>query len=169
MNDDELFNEIRGLRPADTDWATSTEGKNVMARAIAMGEQGETATARPERPAVRRTRRVAIASLGAGVLMVSGVAAATLMFGKADSPTQAGCYEKLDPQANTTQPRAALVAEVGPTKACALTWAELGTTVDVTNLVSCVNEYGGRGVFPAPTGMDAAAACGQIGWAIDAG
>lgn len=169
MNDDELFNEIRALRSADTDWANSPEGKGVMARAIAMGEQGETATARAERPAVRRTRRMVIAGIGAGALMVTGVAAATLVFGEADSPTEAGCYETLDPQADTTQAPAALVAKVGPTEACAVTWAKLGTTVDVTNLVSCVNEYGGRGVFPAPKGMDSAATCQQIGWAVDAG
>jgi hypothetical protein len=166
MNDDELLNEVRALRPETaTNWATSPEGQLVMARAIAMGENAELGS---RQPAPRRIRRVAVAGIGVSALLVSGVAAATVVL-RADSPTQAGCYEALDAQANTTEASASLVARVGPEKACAQTLSELDRPVDVGNMVSCVNPYGGRGVFPAPTGATAEAACGQIGWAVDGG
>lgn len=168
MIHDKLHDELRSLRTEPDGWATSPAGQNVMARAIAMAQRGEN-PARDGRPAVRRTRNLAIVGISAGVVMATGAAAATVLFREADSPTQAGCYEALDPQADTTEPIAALVAEVGPIKACVQTWKDLGTPVDVTNLVSCVNEFGGRGVFPAAKGLDPQTACGQIGWAVDAG
>ncbi|MDP3894477.1 hypothetical protein [Nocardioides sp.] len=167
MNDDKLLNEIRALQPEPTtNWAMTPEGQGVMARAIAMGEASEQAA---EKPAVRRARRVVIAGVGAGALLVSGVAAATLALRDADSPTQAGCYETFSAQADTTEASAALVEKIGPVKACAQTLVELGKPVDVSNMVSCVNPDGGRGVFPAPKGLDAASACAEIGWAVDAG
>lgn len=170
MNDDKLLDELRNLRPDPTsNWATTRDGQGVMARAIALGQAAELSPTTTERPAARRTRRVATVSIGAGAVLVTGVAAATLAFQKADSPTQAGCYEALSAQADTVEASAALVERIGPVAACTETLLDLGKPVDVANMVSCVNPDGGRGVFPAPEGVDAASACGQIGWAVDAG
>lgn len=168
MND-QLLNEISNLRPADNDWSTSQEGRGVMARAIAMGQASESVQSKSATRRLTRSRRITIAALGSGTVLIGGVAAASLAFRNADSPTQAGCYETLSAQADTTEAPRALVAEVGPVEACIRTFTELEPQVDVSNMVSCVNPYGGRGVFPAPPTMTPAEACRVLGWAVDAG
>jgi hypothetical protein len=162
---DEILDEIRALRSGTSpDWATTPSGQRVMARAIAMGESATMS----QKPTAQRTRHVVIAGISVGALLVTGVAAAAAVR-QANSPTQVGCYETLSPQADTTEAERALVTEVGPVAACRQTWVELSKPIDVSNLVSCVNSHGGRGVFPAPRGTDAPSACNQIGWAVDAG
>lgn len=158
--DETLFEQIRALRPDDDGWAGSDEGRNVMTRA-----QQWTGVA--DHGVRRRGGRTVVAGVVAGGLMVGGGAAAAMAFFTADSPTQAGCYSAMSPQADTIEASSSLVAEVGATQACRQTWREVGDDVDTRNLVSCVNEHGGRGVFPARVGMTARAACGGMGWSVD--
>ena len=120
----------------------------------------------PTRRATQRSRRIA---LGAAALVVVGgaTAAATFQAITSDAPLQAGCYETLAADADTTEASPELVRRVGHAEACRATWEEVGADVDTSNLVSCLNPHGGRGVFPAPVGATPAEACSQIGWQAD--
>lgn len=159
-----VLDEVRALRPTGDDtWARSDAGRAVMARAMA------TAPATQDQAPGRRSRRVLVAGGLAAALTVAGGTAAAVVIFRADSPTQAGCYSTLSASADTTEASADLVADVGAAEACRRTWAGVGEDVDTRNLVACVNEYGGRGVFPAPIDEDAASACARIGWQPDAG
>ncbi|MGH3331357.1 MAG: hypothetical protein ACRDPJ_08615 [Nocardioidaceae bacterium] len=152
-----IFDQVRAHRPTDDpDWSHSPQGRRVMARALSM-----TPAVVPSRKAQHRLLVGTIATAG---LTVVGGAAAAVMVLQADSPTQAGCYSSLSASADTTEASADLVAELGAVKACQLTWATLGESVDTRNPVSCINPAGGRGVFPAPAGAVASTACAQIGW-----
>lgn len=162
MNDD-IFDQVRALhRPQhDRSWATSDSGRAVMARAINSGSSAPAA-----RTKQRPQRRLVI---GVAVALVAGTtAAATIKAITSDQPTQAGCYEVLAADADTTEASAALVDRVGPVEACRQTWVDLGTDINTDNLVSCVNPSGGRGVFPVTVGVSAASACSRIGWQPDA-
>lgn len=142
-----LLDEIRALRPTDDDgWARSTDGQRVLARALAAPAAQSTGR--------RTSRRLLIGGVASAGLMLAGGTAAAVVVLQADSPTQAGCYTSLSPTADTTEASAALVAEVGATEACRRTWTAVGEDVDAGNPVSCVNSAGGRGVFPAPVGID---------------
>jgi hypothetical protein len=155
---DNLFDEIRGLRPADdSNWSQTPEGRVIMARALAM-------TPAPAASMGKASRRLLAGGIATAVLTVVGGTAAAVVVLQADSPTQAGCYSSLSSSADTTEASADLVAAVGAVEACRRTWATLGERVDTRNPVSCINKAGGRGVFPAPAGLDATAACAQIGW-----
>lgn len=163
MNDD-IFDQVRALhRPQDdSSWATTDQGRAVMARAINSGSATSPTALRPRRP-----RRLVI-GVAAAALVAGTTAAATIKAITGDNPTQAGCYETLAADADTTEASAALVEQVGWVEACRQTWLELGTDIDTGNLVSCINPAGGRGVFPATPELNAAAACGRIGWQPDA-
>ena len=163
MNDD-IFDRVRALhRPQDdSSWATTDEGRAVMARAINSG------SATPLTKTKQRPQRRLVIGAAAVALVAGTTAAATISAITGDDPTQAGCYETLRADADTTEASAALVEQVGSVEACRQTWLELGTDIDTGNLVSCINPAGGRGVFPAPAELDAAAACGRIGWQPDA-
>lgn len=166
MSDEDLFDQVRALHSErDSDhWATSNNGRSVMARAINSGAEGG-APVRSHRPG---SRRLVMGIAAAGLVLAGTTAAATIKAVTGDHPAQAGCYESLSADANTTEASAALVDQVGAVEACHQTWAELKSSIDTTNLVSCINGNGGRGVFPAPRTLDAASACGQIGWQADA-
>ncbi len=163
MNDD-IFDQIRALHrgPDDASWATSDGGRAVMARAINSGLPTP-----PTRTKQRPQRRLII-GVAVVALMAGTTAAATIKAITGDDPTQAGCYESLAADADTTEASAALVEQVGWVEACRQTWLELGTNVNTNNLVSCINPSGGRGVFPATAELKAAGACGRIGWQPDA-
>lgn len=163
MNDD-IFDQVRALhRPQDdASWATSDSGRAVMARAINAG------SAAPAVKAKQRPRRRLVFGFAAIALVAGTTAAATIKAITGDHPTQAGCYETLAADANTTEASAALVERVGSVEACRQTWGQLGTDIDTDNLVSCINPSGGRGVFPVTAEASAAAACSRIGWQPDA-
>ena len=163
MNND-ILDQVRALhRPQDDEgWTTSDDGRAVMARAINSGS-----AAAAGRTKQVRQRRVVI-GVAALTLVAGTTAAATIKAISGDEPTQAGCYETLTADADTTEASAALVERVGSVEACRQTWSNLGTAVDTNNLVSCINPSGGRGVFPAIAGTSAASACSSIGWQPDA-
>lgn len=166
MSNDDVFDQVRALHVGrDSDqWATSELGRSVMARAMISGSTVGT----PERTRRPRNRRFVAGVAAAGLVLAATTAAATIKAVTGDHPVQAGCYESLSADASTTEASAALVDRVGATEACRQTFAELKPSIDTTSLVSCINSNGGRGVFPAPRGLDAASACGQIGWQADA-
>lgn len=163
MNDD-IFDQVRAVhRPHDdASWSTSDRGRAVMARAINSGS-----TVPGGRTKQRPQRRLVI-GVAAVALVAGTTAAATIKAITGDDPTQAGCYETLAADADTTEASAALVERVGSVEACRQTWLELGTDIDTGNLVSCINPSGGRGVFPATADLSAAGACSRIGWQPDA-
>lgn len=160
---DDLLDVLRSARPVeDQDWADSARGRAVMARALSM--------APPRQASPSRTRhRLLLGGAAAAALTAVGGTAVAVVLMQADSPTQAGCYSALSASADTTEASADLVAKVGALEACRRTWADTGEAVDTDNPVSCVNEFGGRGVFPAPAGMSPEAACAEIGWQPDLG
>lgn len=163
MNDD-IFDQVRAMhRPQDdASWATSDSGRAVMARAINSAPSG------PVVGTKQRPQRRFVIGVAAVALVAGTTAAATIMAITGDDPMQAGCYETLSADADTTEASAALVDQVGSVEACRQTWLQLGTKLDTDNLVSCINPSGGRGVFPAPADLGAAAACSRIGWQPDA-
>lgn len=161
-----VLDEIRTIRPTDdTGWARSEAGRAVMERARTLEPLGDNDPDR--RP--RRARRVLVGGTIAAALTVAGGTAAAVVLFQADSPTQAGCWSTLSPVADMTEASRRDVDALGAAEACRRAWEATGEDVDTGNLVTCVNEYGGRGVFPAPEGMGEPAACMTMGWQPDRG
>lgn len=163
-----VLDEVRAIRPADdSGWARSEAGRAVMARAMTLApvDEGRPGTGTTRR---RKQRSMLVGSSVAAALAVGGTAAAVALF-EPDSPTQAGCWSALSVDADTTEASPGDVAELGAAEACRRAWTDTGEDVDTGNLVTCVNEHGGRGVFPAPGGMIEPAACASLGWQPDRG
>lgn len=145
--------------PVDSEWAESAAGQRVLNQTLRQAKSPTTSRRSMRKP-------LTIAACLLGMSAIAGTAAATLTGREANRPDEVGCYEALDPQANTTVLGQSSLDKVGGdfVTACRSIWPEVITpgTPAPANLVTCVNTAGGRGVYPAPEGLSERDACARI-------
>ena len=157
-NHDPLLTTLNSVRPREPEgWASSPTSQRIRALATSSAEP---TVLRPHR---RRRRTPVVVGVTGALVLGGGAAVAGALF-EADSPGVAACYTSLSAQADTIEADPELVRTLGAQDACATTLDKLETGVDASRLVSCVNEFGGRGVFPVPGDRALDTACASLGW-----
>lgn len=153
MIDNEL-EALRSRRPVpDSDWAASPAGRQVLAQAMRTAPH-------------RRGRRFVTVSAIAGTAFVATAAFAVIQLWPTHNPTAPGCYQSFSVTADMTEATGAAPGAGGAAEACQKLWRTLPVTdrpTDTENPVECVNNHGGLGVFPAPSGLTAEQACSRLG------
>lgn len=161
----DLLTTLRSTRPVEPDgWAHSATARRIRASALISHGGTDNLVDLAGRP--RRRRPAQVIGIASALVIGGGAAVAAVVF-QADNPTVAGCYTSLSENADMTEISSARVAEVGAAQACAEVLAVVEPDVDTTHLVTCLNEFGGRGVFPVAAGTDASAACDSLGWQLE--
>lgn len=163
MNPNDLTRHLRQADPVDDEliegWERSEEALQVFERVVG----NDRARVAHHAPRSRSRRRVVGAALGAVLLTATTAAAFALISRPTTNPLSVGCYERLDQGANTAVFAIDQADEsLGPAGICARQWQEAFGEAAPTNLVTCIVDGGGTGVFPNPSGLAVQEACASI-------
>lgn len=164
MNEHDLDSYLRQADPVNQEllegWEQSDQALGIFERVVDAGLASMTThQTSPRRP---RRRFVGVA-LGAALLAASTAAAFALISRPTSDPFSVGCYERPDQGANTAVFAIDNIGEsLGPAGICATQWQDAFGVPPPANLVTCIVDGGGTGVFPNPSGLYAEEACGAI-------
>ena len=116
----------------------------------------------------RPRRRVLLMVPLAAAVAAAAVAAGVVSRRPTVDPLSVGCYDQLSQQASTTVLGPdSFPPGMTPVQACRAAWASFTDGQSApADLVVCVVDGGGTGVFPNRDGMSAEEACGSIGAAL---
>lgn len=159
MTPDDITTLMESADPVDASevqgWVDGPEGQRILADIMAEGL-----------PARRHDgRRLIIPGVVAILLLATG--AATYLLAPSSpttEPRQVGCYAELSMQAETALPTVGPSYEgVGAAGICAAQWPAVFGEPAPRDLVTCIVEGGGVGVFPNAESLPADEACSSIG------
>jgi hypothetical protein len=164
MNPDDLVRCLKQADPVDDEsldgWEQSDQARRILDGVL---DTDRASVSSPRAPRLRSRRRVVGVALGVALLAATIGAAYALISRPTANPLSVGCYERLDQDADTAVFRIERADEsLGAVGICAREWQGAFGEPAPANLVTCVVDGGGTGVFPIPPGLAPEEACASI-------
>jgi hypothetical protein len=164
MKPDDLVRYLKQADPVDDKsldgWEQSDQARRILDGVF---DTDRASVSTPHAPPSRSRRRLVGIVLGVALLAATTAAAYALISRPTTDPLSVGCYERLDQEADTAVFRIGRSDEsLGAAAICAREWQGAFGEPAPANLVTCVVDGGGTGVFPIRPGLAPEEACASI-------